>query len=103
MIHAGLAALFCIGVLCVKGRAFLCLWPAVFYISREFAQAEYRYVLSFCNGSFATMPTFAGFYPVVWNTKSMLDWILPLTVSLLFWLIAEKSEKKREKERQAIR
>ena len=69
------------------------LWPGVFYVSREFAQAEYRYILKFCNGSFSQMPTFAGFDPVVWNTKSFLDWILPVIVSLIFWYGSKFREK----------
>jgi len=85
MIHALLALLFCLCIVFFKCRTWLCLWPAVFYVSREFAQAEYRFVIKYCHGSFAQMPTFAGFSPVVWDKKSMLDWILPLCVSLVFF------------------
>ena len=90
MIHAGLAALFCVCVVVLRGRAWLCLWPAVFYVSREFAQVEYRYVLRYAHGSFADMPTFAGFYPIVWNQKSLLDWLLPTLVSCVFWWVYAK-------------
>ena len=89
MIHAGLAALFCLLVVLLRAPSWLTLWPGVFYVSREFAQAEYRYVLTFCHGSFAEMPTFAGFLPIVWNQKSMLDWVLPCMVSLVFWYLCK--------------
>ena len=81
-------------MLLFRRPAWTCLWPAVFYVSREFAQAEYRYVIRFCHGSFATMPTFAGFYPEMWNRKSMLDWLLPLAVSLVFWYVAARRSKR---------
>lgn len=90
MIHGVLSFLFCCGVLLFRCPASMYLWPAVFYLSREFAQAEYRYVLRHCHGSFAEMPTFAGFYPESWNTKSILDCLIPLCVSLLFWFLAKR-------------
>ena len=85
MIHAFISVLFCCSMLIFHRPPWIMLWPAVFYISREFAQAEYRYVLTYCDGSFLQMPTFAGFYPEIWNIKSLLDWILPLIVSLSFY------------------
>ena len=85
MIHAVLSIIFCVVVTFFRLPVWTYLWPAVFYISREFAQSEYRYVLRHCHGSFAQMPIFAGFYAENWNMKSLLDWILPLLVSLLFW------------------
>ena len=88
MIHAILSSIFCGCMLYFRRPSWTCLWPAIFYISREFAQAEYRYVIKHCHGSFKTMPTFAGFYPEVWNMKSMLDWIIPLLVCLIFWEIS---------------
>ena len=85
MIHAILAIIFCIIVLALRLPAFVALFPSVFYISREFAQAEYRYILKYCGGSFANMPTFAGFYPEIWNVKSILDFVLPTVVSIIFY------------------
>ena len=85
MIHAILALVFCLVVLGFKFPAFVALWPSIFYISREFAQAEYRYILRYCNGSFSNMPTFAGFYPEIWNIKSILDFVLPTVVSIIFY------------------
>ena len=95
MIHAILAIIFCLIILVFRFPAFATLWPGVFYISREFAQAEYRYVLKHCHGSFAHMPTFAGFYPEVWNTKSILDWVLPTIVSLAFYYYLKYRQAKR--------
>ena len=85
MIHAIISIIFCCIILLLRYPAHIMLWPGVFYVSREFAQAEYRYVLTYCNGLFSQMPTFAGFYVDIWNKKSLLDWILPVLVSLIFY------------------
>ena len=93
MIHAFIAFICCVIILLLRFPTWMYSWPAVFYISREFAQAEYRYVLKHLQGSFREMPTFAGFYPEVWNKKSLLDWICPLIVCVLFLFFAKKIKK----------
>ena len=61
---------------------------AFFFIGREHAQAEYRVIQKFYDGKRVNMPWWGGFDPKAWDTKSMLDWILP-TVSgfMIAWLL----------------
>ena len=66
-------------------QAIYCVFffPACFYIGREVAQAEYRYIEMFCNRQRKFMPTFAIFNKNVWNLKSFCDFLLPILVSIL--------------------
>lgn len=51
---------------------------AAFYLGREHAQAEYRWIERFGLGKRANMPLFGGLDPRVWNLKSLGDCLLPL-------------------------
>lgn len=58
-----------------------CIWLAPgFFIGRELAQAEYRYIKTH-GGKRANCPWYCGFLPSAWTLKSLLDWVLPLIVS----------------------
>ena len=59
-------------------------WLSVsFYLGREIAQAEYRYIQD--NGNKRNnCPWYCGFLSKSWNTKSILDWLLPLVIALVF-------------------
>ena len=47
-------------------------------ISREFTQAEYRWIENFGSGRRANMPWWGGFDPAVWQRADpWLDWIVP--------------------------
>lgn len=59
-------------------------FPVWFYIGREIAQAERRYI-STHGGHRADCPWYCGFFVESWNLKSSLDWILPLLVSIVFF------------------
>lgn len=61
--------------------------PACFYIGREHAQAEYRYIEAH-GGVRKKCPLWCGFMPEAWTAKGMLDWILPLGTSLGALLLA---------------
>ena len=52
---------------------------AAFYIGREHAQAEYRWIKEFGDGRRSNMPAWGGFDPRVWsgNYASWLDWLVP--------------------------
>lgn len=50
---------------------------ALFYMGREHAQAEYRWIEHYGAGRRANMPWWGGFDPKVWNLKSLTDWLLP--------------------------
>ena len=64
-------------------------WYVVaFYIGREEAQAEYRYIED-NGGKRADCPWYCGLLPSAWTTKGLLDWILPLCVALAWDLLGE--------------
>ena len=52
---------------------------AAFYIGREHAQSEYRWIKLLGNGKRSNMPWYGGFDHRVWNDDygSWLDWIVP--------------------------
>jgi len=82
MTHAVITLLFCICAGAVRAPAWVCLLPAAWYLGREFAQAEHRYIVAFCSGKRANMPWYGGFLPDAWTAKGMLDWLLPTVVSV---------------------
>jgi len=50
---------------------------AGYFIGREFAQAEYRIIVTYCGGKRSAMPWWGGFDPRAWNAKSLADWAAP--------------------------
>ena len=58
-----------------------------FYCGREHAQAEYRAIKLFYDGKRANAPWWCGFEPRAWNTKSVVDWVGPLAVSIAAMVI----------------
>ena len=58
-------------------------WPVAFYIGREFAQAEERYMRAL-NLNRAKAPWWMGFAPSAWTLKSLEDWLLPLVSAGVF-------------------
>lgn len=84
MVHAIITLIVCIVVILTGLPVWCCLLPAFWYMGREFAQAEYRYIDAFCDGKRERMPWYAGFLPAAWTVKGMLDWILPSVVSMVF-------------------
>lgn len=61
----------------------LCFCIGFFYMGREHAQAEYRYIEAH-GGCRAKCPPWCGFLPSAWTSKSILDWLAPLVVCALF-------------------
>ena len=86
--HVVITAAFCIAVLplCIiyPQTMLACFFPACFYIGREETQAEQRYI-SAHGGHRDDCPWYCGLLPESWNRKSMMDWILPLLVSIAFF------------------
>ena len=80
MIHALLTAVFCLPIVVLNLPVLICLLPAGFYIGREFAQAEYRYIEEYCGRKRANMPWWAPFSPKAWTLKGLLDFLLPCVV-----------------------
>lgn len=52
---------------------------AAFYLGREHAQAEHRWIKTIGNGSRSNMPAWGGFDIRVWagNYASIADWVVP--------------------------
>ncbi len=80
MIHALIAA--AIAVVLGFFSCWLALLPGVFFFGREVGQAERRYLLNHDN-SYHKSPWYCGFLPESWNRKSLLDFALPLLVSII--------------------
>ncbi len=92
MVHALITFIVCIPIALIiyflkLPIALLYFLPAMFYLGREFTQAEYRYINQYCNKKRANMPWYAPFTKKAWNLKSMLDWVFPLVVSIIFFII----------------
>lgn len=63
----------------IAGTAATCAW----FISREIAQAEYRWIEHFGGGLRANMPWWGRFDPRVWNYPDpWLDWSLPCATAI---------------------
>lgn len=82
MIHALIALVWCGAFFFLPKDIFLTAVGMIagFYVGREVAQAEYRYIEAYCKGKRANMPTFAVFSPKAWTLKGILDWLLPCIV-----------------------
>ena len=72
------------------GAAAACAW----FMSRELAQAEYRWIEQFGAGLRANMPWWGGFDLRVWEKADpWLDWILPSAVTCAVAIVAQRREK----------
>ena len=59
---------------------------AIAFISREIAQAEYRYIDAH-GGMRYGCPWYCGLLPESWTFKAILDWLLPVCVaSAVTWM-----------------
>ena len=83
MIHALITFVIC-GTMLLFNLPWIALfWPPFFYLGREIAQAEYRYIEAH-GGKRANCPSWCGFIPSAWTLKGLLDWALPMLVSSAF-------------------
>lgn len=66
---------------------------SAYFIGRELAQAEYRWIEHIGQGLRANMPWWGPFDPQVWTTLDQsVDWIGPLTAtSALAWLFQRRA------------
>ena len=85
MIHALATLAFCVPCLLLQLPWPLFFWPASFYLGREVAQAEYRYIEAH-GGKRENCPWWCGLAPSAWTAKGLLDCLLPLAVSAGFAL-----------------
>jgi len=81
MVHALITAIWCVVCILFKLPLAILLFPSAFYLGREITQAEYRYIEAHGRKR-ANCPWWCGFMPEAWTLKGLLDWILPLGVSL---------------------
>ena len=87
MTHAAISLLFCLFVAATHGNSEALFLPAIWYMGREFAQAEYRYIAAYCGGKRANMPWYAPFTADAWTAKGLIDWMLPSLVCLGMWAL----------------
>jgi len=83
MIHGLITLAWCIGCVLLGAPCACFFWPAAFYLGREHAQAEYRYIKAH-GGKRADCPWWMGFAPSAWDLKSLEDWLLPLVSAGVF-------------------
>lgn len=57
--------------------------PVGFFLGREIAQAEYRYIQAH-GGKRYNCPWYCGLIPSAWTIKGLLDWILPLVIVIIY-------------------
>ena len=89
--HAVLTAIFCAAVMIAGASMYWFACPAVFFIGREHAQAEYRWIQRYGNGLRANMPWWGGFDARIWDRHSFVwNLSLPVLVSMVAMLIVTK-------------
>lgn len=60
---------------------------AAFYCGREHAQAEYRAIKSLYGGKRDNAPWWCGVERRAWDSKSLMDWLGPVSVSVAVMVI----------------
>lgn len=83
MIHALITLVFCAACLFLGLPWPLFFWPAAFYLGREVAQSEYRYIEAH-GGKRENCPWWCGLAPSAWTLKSLLDFLLPVAAAAVF-------------------
>jgi len=86
--HPAITLAVCLLVLALGWPAGACFLPAVFFLGREIAQAEYRWIEKFAGGLRANMPWWGGFDYRVWDAHSWWwNLLLPWAIAgAAFWL-----------------
>ena len=89
MVHAVFAILLQYATGLLTGRWLIGgLLAAAFFLGREIAQAEYRWIQLFGHGKRANMPVWGGLDSSAWTLKSTLDAGLPALAILLVFALA---------------
>lgn len=87
MIHALITFIICILIFIIKLPLILFFFPVMFYVGREHAQAEYRYIADH-GGKRIDCPSWCGFLPSAWTWKGLGDFIFPLIVAVILYITA---------------
>lgn len=82
MIHAVVTLFLCVGAVFLKLNWVAMAIPVAFYVGREIAQAEYRYIEKH-GGTREKCPWYCGLVPEAWTVKSALDCLLPAAVAII--------------------
>lgn len=86
--HSAYGILFMAIVILLTGNWIAgALFSSGYFLGREMAQAEYRVIQKYYDGRRSKMPWYGAFEARGWDKKSMLDWILPATVTIAIALI----------------
>lgn len=65
-----------------------------YFIGRELAQAEYRWIETFGSGLRANMPWWGPFDPRVWRTVDQVaDWVAPLIMTSMLAMLVQRHRK----------
>lgn len=88
MVHACIVLLFSTFAFWGNFPSWMPLLAAAFFLGREHAQAEYRWIDAYGGGQRANMPWWGGFDPRAWTFKGLMDWLLPLLVAVSYWGLA---------------
>lgn len=65
----------------LTGNAWYGVGTSLFYLGRELAQAEYRWIENYGGGKRANMPFTGQFDPRVWSFKSLSDMAFPIAAT----------------------
>lgn len=87
MIHGIITFIICLFVATFNLPIFFYALPLGFYLGREVAQAEYRYIEGYCNKKRENFKTSDILKAEAWTTKGLIDWIIPAVISLVFVMI----------------
>lgn len=87
MTHAAVTALWCIACIALGLPWPVLFWPSAFYVGREEAQAEQRYIDTH-GGHRDKCSWYCGLLPQSWTLKGLLDFLLPLAISIASTVIA---------------
>ncbi len=81
MTHSLAASAWCLACIAMALPWPMLFWLPAFYMGREHAQAEERYMRA-RNINRASAPWWCGLCPSAWTAKGLLDWLLPLATSI---------------------
>lgn len=87
MFHVAIAVVIQVVLGFATGNWWYGAAASLIFVGREQAQAEYRWIERYGSRLRANMPWWGGFDPKVWNLKSLLDFALPVAVTVTVALL----------------
>lgn len=88
ILHAAIAVFLQLSVFVAIGNPWIggllaCTW----WVAREHTQAEYKWIERYGSGKRGNMPWWGGFDYRVWDTGSVLDWVVPVVACVITYLL----------------